>query len=49
MIQLLATRWTRMPGVRSSSRARLGGMVVTRSTSLLRRAAARVKGSGMGL
>ena len=41
MIQLLATRWTRIPGVRSSSRARLGGMVVTRSTSLLRRAAAR--------
>ena len=49
MIQVLGTRCTRMPPTRSSSRARLGGTVVIRSTSLLRSAAARVKGSGMGL
>ena len=49
MIQVLGTRDTRMPPARSSSAARLGGTVSIRSTSLLRSAAARVKGSGIGL
>ena len=49
MIHVLGTRWTRIPPTRSSSAARLGGTMSINSTSLLRNAAARVKGSGMAL
>ena len=49
MIHVLGVRCTLIPGTRSTSRARFGGSVVTRSTSPLRSAAARVNGSGIGL
>src|SRR6267143_1528111 len=49
MCHVLGTRCTRTPRTLSSSRARLGGTVVITSTSPLRSAAERVKGSGIGL